>query len=113
MKFIINFIFPTSGRPKKNRDEDRNYSPTLERPKSPDTRHKKKKKDKEKTTDKDKDTDKDKGREKEKDKDKDKDNTKVKEKTLPPSSKFSQTHFGKHITISRNRVLRRLSTNGR
>lgn len=86
-KTIYKFLFCYPGRPKRNREEDRTYSPSPERPKSPETRHKKKKKDKEKTKDKDKDKEK----EKEKDKEKDKDNTKVKDKTLAPSSKFFQT----------------------
>lgn len=81
------------GRPKRNREEDRTYSPSPERPKSPETRHKKKKKDKEKTKDKDKEKEKDKDKDKEKEKEKDKDNTKVKDKTLAPSSKFFQSQM--------------------
>ncbi|XP_032529674.2 uncharacterized protein LOC116779482 [Danaus plexippus] len=56
------------GRPRKNREEDRDYSPSSDRTKSPDQRHKKKKKDKRKYDERD---------------------TKTKDKTLAPSNVHS------------------------
>ncbi|KPI94566.1 Pogo transposable element with ZNF domain [Papilio xuthus] len=61
------------GRPRKYREEDRDYSPSSDRAKSPELKHKKKKKDKDRN----------------KDREKDKDSTKTKDKTLAPSNVHS------------------------
>lgn len=75
-QFDAFFFVILIGRPRKTKEEDRDYSPSSDRAKSPEKSHKKKKKDKDRKKD-------DKKKEEKEEKE-----TKTKDKTLAPSSMY-------------------------